>query len=67
MIIFNPKKIIVMKIKKDYPKEKIISYTYNNLVRIQIKNLMKIDKSELNEIRFDTDMRFQHIDITCYR
>lgn len=66
MIIFNPQKIIVKKIKKDYPNEKITSYTYTNLERILIKNLKKNNKSELNEIRFDTDMRLQHIDITDF-
>ncbi|MGJ0847424.1 hypothetical protein ACR77J_12105 [Tissierella praeacuta] len=66
MIILNPKEIIIKKIKKDYPNEKIKDYTYNNLERILIRNLKKNNKSELNEIRFDTDIRLQHIDITDF-
>ena len=66
IIIFNPQKTIVKNIKKDYPNEKITSDAYINLERILIKNLKKNNKSDLNEIRFDIDMRLQHVEVTDF-
>lgn len=66
MSTFNPQKIIAKKIKKDYPEEKIIGTTYSNLEKILSRNLRKKNKSDLYEIRLDTDMRIQKVELTDF-
>lgn len=66
MLIFNTRKIITKNIKKDYPNEKVISDTYTNLERILMENLKKNSNINLKEMRYEIDMRLQHIEITDF-
>lgn len=60
---FSIQKILARKLRKEFHEGKIKSLDYNNLEKIMLKYLHKMNGSELNETKIDAEMIIQHMEL----